>query len=262
MTEPGLTTPLQPVRRERGIGPIAVALLLVAILGVIVWRPWSAEGHDPAGEPGSSPPAVVGSSAPANPTTLGPGGSPDASAGSDLFAGPTTGPWSGRVTGAWSIVAFLRPDPVSRESLTLRQQQVAVFVGLQPGGADPGAICDAQGTFLHDAAADLPARAVYFLGIAFPADRDVFVAGVYRVGQLALGARPVELGRIPGDSPRSAIDATPTAAPTPTAGPTVAVEPVRMFALPDGGAWPDGVYRFDVYTRDGLPGQLFACIRP
>lgn len=35
-----------------------------------------------------------------------------------------------------------------------------------------------------------------------------------------------------------------------------------MFALPGGGPWPDRVYRFEVASRTGLPGELFACIRP
>jgi hypothetical protein len=43
--------------------------------------------------------------------------------------------------------------------------------------------------------------------------------------------------------------------------PQVPTDPVRRFALRGGGPWPDGVYRFEAYTRDGLPTQLFACIR-
>jgi hypothetical protein len=261
MTEPGLTTPLQPVGRGRGLGPVAVGLMLMVILGVIVWRPWASAGLHPGGDPGS-PRAIVAGAPVADSASLGTGASPEASADSDLFAGPTSGPWSGRVTGEWSIVAFLRSDPVSRDPLNLRQQQVAVFVGARPTGTDPGAICDAPGTFLHQAAADLPTRAVYFLGIAFPADRQVFVDGVYRLGGSPLEARPVELGRIPGDETAPVSPVSPVASAGAGPSPTVEVEPVRMFALPDGAAWPDGVYRFDVYTRDGLPTQLFACIRP
>ena len=272
MTEPGLTTPLQPVRRDRGLGPVAVGLMLVALLGVIVWRPWSSASLRPGADPGVSPRAIAAGAPSADPATVGPDASPDALAGattdSDLFAGPTTGPWSGRVTGEWSIVAFLRSDPVSLDPLNLRQQQVAVFVGWSPTDPDPSVICDAPGTFLHQAAADLPTRAVHFLGIAFPPDRQVFVDGVYRLGGSSFQTRPVELGRIPGDRTAPALSA-PSAAATvdpsstgPALSPTGEVEPVRMFAMPDGGAWPDGVYRFDVYTHDGLPARLFACIRP
>jgi hypothetical protein len=277
MTRPGSTTPLQPVRPDRGLGPVAVGLIVVAILGVIVWQPWSGETIGPGDDPGTSPRAVVGSPTPdrlapvgagrssLRPATLGPTVSPDPAPDSDLFAGPTTGPWSGRVAGEWSIVAFLRPDPVSRDPLDLRQAQVAVFVGLRPTGPEPGAICEAKGTSRRPAAANLPTRSVFVLGIAFPADRQVFVDGVYRLGGSPLGARPVELGRVPGDgTPRAApaASAAATGGTGPAPSPNAEAEPVRMFALPDGGAWPDGVYRFDVYTRDGLPGQLFACIRP
>ena len=46
------------------------------------------------------------------------------------------------------------------------------------------------------------------------------------------------------------------------AGGGTGAEPVRTSALPGGGPWPDGVYRFDVSTHEGLPTSLFACIRP
>lgn len=259
MSEPGLTTPLQPVRRERGLGPVAVGLALAVVLGVIVWRPWSTASRQPDGRDGGSSSVLIGGPASHEPATPRPNASFDPLASSELFAGPTTGPWSGRVAGEWSIVAFLRTDPgFSRESLTLRQQPVAVFVGPPPPHTDPNFFCDAAGAFSRQTAADLPTRAVHFLGIAFPPDRQVYVDGVYRLGGTSLGARPVELGRISGDPV-----ATPNpAASVPAPSPNRADEPVRMFALPDGGAWPDGVYRFDVFTRDGLPGQMFACIRP
>lgn len=259
MSEPGLTTPLQPVRRDRGLGPIAVGAVLVVIIGVIVWRPWSAANRGPDGaDAGASQQVLVGGSPSADPTTLGTNAASDAFAGSDLFAGPTQGPWSGLVTGEWSIVAFVRPYPLSRDPLDLRQQPVAVFVGPPAPHTEPRLFCDASGTFNHQDAADLPTRAVYFLGIAFPADRQVYVDGVYRQGGGSLGARPVDIGRIPGGP---AATSSP-AARRPALTPNREDEPVRMFALPNGGAWPDGIYRFDIYTRDGLPGQMFACIRP
>ena len=176
---------------------------------------------------------------------------------SDLMAVLTVGPWSRRVAGEWSIVAFLQPDR-SRDPLYLRQERVAVFIGAvrEPAGG-PDAICDAAGTSSRQAAVVLPTREVRFLGIAYPADRTVYVDRVVRVGaDGSLGALPVELGRIPGVG----ADVGPRRRPRPGGG--SGVDPVRMFGLPGGGPWPDGVYRFDVFTRDGPPAQLYACIRP
>ena len=263
MSDPGLTTPVQPVRRGGAPGTLAVGVTILAVVGLLAWHPWTAPGPGQADLVSPLPLRVV----PAGPV------GPEASADPDLFGGPTTGPWSGRVTGEWSIVAFLRPDPLSREPLNLRQQQVAVFVGPKDLGARPEAICDQDGTFLHRAAADLPAGGVRFLGIAFPSDRRVYVDRVARIGG-ELRALPVELGRVPGvgadltPQPAASASAAASAAPR-TTGPGSpapdgpgAPEPVRTFALAGGGPWPDGVYRFEVFTADGLPVELFACIRP
>ena len=100
MGDPGLTTPVQPVRRPGGPGTLAVGLVILGVLGLLAWHPWAGTRAHP--DPASPLPAPV---VPAGPI------GPDASADPDLFGGPTTGPWSGRVTGEWSIVAFLRADP-------------------------------------------------------------------------------------------------------------------------------------------------------
>ncbi len=250
---------------------MAVGLAALVVVGLLAWHPWG----------GPAAPDASASALPALVIPPGPIG-PDASTDPDLFGGPTTGPWSGRVTGEWSIVAFLRADPVSRDPLNLRQQQVAVLYGQPDTVGLTDAICDQEGTFLHRAAADLPTREVRYLGIAFPPEESVAVRRIARLGQ-AVAALPVELGRIPGVG--ASLAELPIASPPgPQAGTTVdegaatgdggsagggaaagvgtGGEPVRMFALPGGGPWPDGVYRFDVSTHEGLPTALFACIRP
>lgn len=256
MAEPGSTTPIQPVRGGGGRGAAGVAVVLLAVVGLLVWQPWSG-GAGPAPtprQPATGTSAVAGSGSIATPA--------DAALGSsDLLAVPTVGPWSGRVAAEWSILAFLRADPVSRDPLELDQQLVAVFIGpvREPVGG-PDAVCDATGTTLHpSAAAVLPTREVRFLGIAFPADRDVDVERVVRVGaDRSLGAQPVAIGRIPGEGADLGYGASASPLPSGESGD----DSVRMFGLPGGGPWPDGVYRFDVFTRDGPPAQLYACIRP
>jgi hypothetical protein len=138
-----------------------------------------------------------------------------------------------------------------------------VFIGAvrEPAGG-PDAICDAAGTSTRQAPVVLPSGEVRYLGIAYPPDRTIYVDRVVRVGaDTSLGALPVELGRIPGTGADVAV---PSAGPSggSVTGSGSGVDPVRMFELPGGGPWPDGVYRFDVFTRDGPPAQLYACIRP
>jgi hypothetical protein len=305
MGDPGLTTPVQPVRRPGGSGTLVVGLAILGVVGLLAWHPWTGAGQRPEEIPSPLPVAAV----PAGPI------GPDASRDPDLFGGPTAGTWSGRVTGEWSIVAFLRSDPVSRDPLNLRQQQVAVLYGQPEAVGLSDAICDQEGTFLHRAAADLPTGEVRYLGIAFPPEESVAVRRIARLGE-EVPALPIELGRIPGVG--ASLPAPPIASPpgpqagttfdeeaaldaggmlavggtVPAAGGMLAVggtvpadgalpgggsagggdgsaagggtppEPVRMFALAGGGPWPDGVYRFDVSTHEGLPTALFACIRP
>ena len=227
-----MTTPLQPLRRGSGRGSLLVGLVFLLLVGALAWHPWSHPGRDRAdasvamasrsGAVGSSPEPS------ASPSVSAP--DPDA----DPFRGPIIGPGPDRISARWSIVAFIRADPVSRDPLTMSQQQVAVFVGTHPLPSDPQAICDQAGTVLRPGAVSLRSGEVSFLGIAFPTDRGVEVASVDRLGQ-TLDVLPVELG--------------------PTVG-------ARMFGLAGGGTWPDGVYRFRVVSRFGLPGDLYACIRP
>ncbi len=277
MGDPGLTTPVQRVRRSGGRGPAALGLAAVLAVGLLAWHPWTSGSVRDHGPASPSPIVAVGSDQPALAAPS------DSAALADLdpalFGGPIVGPWTGRVTGVWSIVAFLRSDPVSREPVSLRQQKVAVFVGPHDLGNQPNLICDLEATFLRRAAADLPTREVRYLGIAFPADMTVYVDRVSLVGG-EIDALPVELGRISGDLPLLApVVPTPGTVPTPVTvpipriiptssprpraqpHPQVPIDPVRMFALRGGGPWPDGVYRIEAYTRDGLPTQLFACIR-
>jgi hypothetical protein len=146
-----------------------------------------------------------------------------------------------------------------------------VFLGpVHPPISRAPEYCDEVGPTGERAAAELPTREVRFLGIAFPADQTVDVDGVVRLGQ-AVGAIPVELGRIPGvgagEAPSASASASAPGHPTsdgglpgPSGSPSG--DPVRMFGLPGGGPWPDGLYRFDVVTGDGAPAQLYACIRP
>jgi hypothetical protein len=72
----------------------------------------------------------------------------------------------------------------------------------------------------------------------------------------------VALGRIPGEGADLGYGASASASASPAPGGAASDDSVRMFELPGGGSWPDGVYRFDVFTRDGPPAQLYACIRP
>jgi len=256
MADPGGTTPIQPVQRAGVRGPLAIGLAAVIVIGLLAWHPWMSganRGPDVANQPGpggaSSSPGLA-SNDPARPVAtdnLDPA----------RFGGSTIGPWTGELTADWSVVAFVRMDLTSRDPVALRQQLVAVFVGPHDLGDRPAAICHQQGTRLRPAAANLPTREVSYLGIAFPADRTVYVDGVSLVGGL-LGALPIELGRIAGDPllPVKVPDASPEAGSLPPPG----ADPVRMFVLPGGGPWPDGVYLFEAYTRDGLPIELFACI--
>ena len=165
----------------------------------------------------------------------------------------------------WSIVAFLRADPVSPDPLDLRQEEVTLFLGpVHPPISRAPEYCDTVGPTRERSAAELPTREVRFLGIAFPTDQSVVVDGVRRLGE-AFGAIPVELGRIPSVGAGEAGSTTPSPRPDRgSAGPSgsPAPAPVRLFGFPGGGPWPDGLYRFDVVTGDGGPAQLYACIRP
>jgi hypothetical protein len=250
MSDPGLTTPVQPVRAagSRGRGVVAAGLVLVVVVGLLAWHPW-------VGPPGA-PPIGVASVAPS-----GGGGLLDRG----LPGGPLTGTWTGRVAAKWSIVAFLRADPVSGEPLDLRQEEVTLFLGpVHPPISRAPEYCDTVGPTGERSAAELPTREVRFLGIAFPTDQSVVVDGVRRLGE-AFGAIPVELGRNPSVGAGEAGSATPSSrSDRGSAGPSgsPAPDPVRMFGFPGGGPWPDGLYRFDVVTGDGGPAQLYACIRP
>jgi len=268
MGDPGLTTPVQRVRRSGGRGPIALGLALVVAVGLLTWHPWTTGSVRDQGAADPSPSRVVANASEGS--GLAAPGASDSPTLADLdpalFGGPIVGPWTGRVRGEWSIVAFLRLDPVSRDPVDLNQQQVAVFIGPHDLGDRPKTICDEQGTFLHPAAADLPTREVRYLGIAFPSDMTVYVDRVSLVdGQIdPLPLSPVT-APTPGTLPSASADpgSSPGSSPVSRAQlyPQVPTDPVRMFALRGGGPWPDGVYRFEAYTRDGLPTQLFACIR-
>lgn len=176
-----------------------------------------------------------------------------------------TGPWSGTVAAKWSIVAFLRAHPISRDPLDMQQQEVTVFLGpVHPPISRAPEYCDTVGPTRELSAAELPTGEVLFLGIAYPAVRTVSVDGVVRLGE-DIGAIPVELGWIPSVGADDAGSATTSpgsdiASPDPSGTPTG--DPIRMFGFPGGGPWPDGLYRFDVVTPDGPPAQLYACIRP
>ncbi len=230
MAEPGLTTPVQPVRpgAGRGRGVVAVGLALIGLVTLLAWHPWTSGATPSSRNPPVSTPAIgVASTAPsAVPSDVG--------LPSDLLGGPTTGPWSGRVAGIWSIVAFLRADPVSRDPLDLRQLPVTVFTGpVHPPVSRAPEYCDTVGPTRDRSAAELPTREVRFLGIAFPADRTVGVEGVVRLGK-DVGAIPVELGRIPGagigDVASPSASSAGGGSPSPSGSPSA--DPVRMFALP------------------------------
>jgi hypothetical protein len=235
--------------------------MVVGLVAILAWHPWASPSAVPSSAlPASTPAIGLSSAAPFEIPAE--GGLP-----TDLLGGPMVGPWSGRVAAQWSIVAFLRADPVSRDPLDLRQQQVMVFLGpVHPPISRAPEYCDEVGPTGERAAAELPTREVRFLGIAFPGDRTVDVDGVVRLGQ-AVGAIPVELGRIPSvgvDGVPSASASRPPVSDVGSPGPSGSPpgDPVRMFGLPGGGPWPDGLYRFDVVTGDGAPAQLYACIRP
>ena len=150
MTEPGSTTPVQPVRSGGGTGRGRArdrppGGRRPARLAAVVWRDDDARAPDGGGLRRS--PRARRSATPTDAAPL----------PSDLLAVPTVGPWSGRVAAEWSIVAFLRADPVSRDPLDLSQQPVAVFIGaVREPTSGPDAICDAVGTSTRRAAADLP----------------------------------------------------------------------------------------------------------
>jgi hypothetical protein len=227
-----VTTPVQPLRRGGGRGSVIVGLSFLVLVGMLAWHPWSGPDRDRAGASAAEAAPSVDDGSPPEPSES-PSASPP-NPDEDPSGGPIVGSWSDLISAEWSIVAFLRADPVSRDPLTISQQQVAVFVGTYPLPSDSQAICDQPGTDLRPGAAGLGSGEVSFLGIAFPLDRGVEVASVDRLGQ-TLDVSPVDMGRIPG---------------------------VRMFGLVGGGTWPDGVYRFRVVSRFGLPGDLYACIRP
>ena len=226
MSDPGLTTPVQPVRAggNRGRGVVAIGLALLAVVGLLAWHPWVGQVD--------RPPIGLASVAPSAPQS-GAGSLVDPS----LLEGPITGILSSRVAAEWSIVAFVRADPVSGDPLDLLQHEVTVFLGpVHPPISRAPEYCDTVGPTGKRSAAELPTGEVRYLGIAFPADQSVVVDGVVSLGE-AVGAIPVAFG-------------SPTD------------DPVRMFGFPGGGPWPDGLFRFDVVTPDGPPAQLYACIRP
>ena len=171
MSDPGLTTPVQPVRAagSRGRGIVAAGLVLVLVVGLLAWHPWVG--------PPEAPPIGVASVAPSSD-----GGLLDRGP----LGGPLTGTWTGRVAAKWSIVAFLRadpvsPDPVSPDPLDLRQEEVTVFLGpVHPPISRAPEYCDTVGPTGERSAAELPTREVRFLGIAFPTDQAVVVDGVRR----------------------------------------------------------------------------------
>ena len=77
-----------------------------------------------------------------------------------------------------------------------------------------------------------------------------------------VSAGPVDLGLVGGPS-GSLPPVRPRASGAPGSpdGASTVPDPVLLFALPGGIRWPDGTYRFEIASRDGLPGALYACIR-
>lgn len=269
MTEPGATTPLQPVGRGSGRRPVLAGAALLALLGLLVWQPWA--GPDPAGRRAAGPSASAVSGLPAGsldasggtdpPAATGPSPTPDGLPGPT--PAPTTGQWTGRIPGRWSIVAFLREDLLSHDPLAFVQQPVAVWplAGIgTAAGAQPGS-CDERPSPGLAGGAILPAGGVRLLGIAFPDGRAVTVTRIVGLPD-DMSADPFDLGTI-GADPASLPPVRPRASVAPGSpdGAVAGRDPVRLFALPGGVRWPDGTYRFEIATRDGLPGALYACIR-
>jgi len=260
MADPGLSTPVQPVRGDGTGRALAAGVVIVLLVGLLAWHPWV--GPTAIRDAGTTHGRVPASgSTPAGASALPPGVGGTTGDASRL-AVPTTGPWSGRVAAEWSVVAFLRADPVSRDPLDLDQQPVAPFAAPAAPVAAPDAVCDAGGAV--PAAADLPTREVRYLGIAYPAATDVTVERVVR-DDAPVDVLPIALGRISGPPaiPAATAATAATAPPDGTAdsNPPPAPDPVRIFALPGGGPWPDGIYRFDVAAGGNPPLELFACIR-
>ena len=260
---PGLVTPLQSIGPESGRRAVLATVALATLLGVLAWQPWAGAQERPAA---AAVAVAEGSPAAATPAPTKPAATP----------GPTTGPWSGRIAPTWSIVAFLRAEPVSRDPLVLVQEPVAVWPvpGVGTSAAGGPADCAARPVPGRDGGADLPGDEVRLLGVAFPAGRDAVVTRIVGLPD-DLRAVPVDLGAVPGvgallpapaTDPSTGVGSTgpgvAAGGPVATGSPaTTGADPVRLYGLAGGVRWPNGVYRFELATRTGLPGILIACIR-
>ncbi len=256
--------PLTPLGTGGSRRPVGLIIVLVALLAMLVWQPWSG-GPQSAGAPSpGSTAAVAGRPAAPPPTAPGVGRSAGPSGGAGSSG---TADYLSLVDNEWTVVALLSPTragpaeepalphptppPGTGTPLLVLQQGVNFSTQPieQPG--HPNLPCTAKAVPRLRLAVPLPAARVLYLGVTYPGmDPAVTVAVA------DLDGANVQLSRVRSlvvSLSGQPIDASYR---LPNAGPGA----VAMFALPRGTALPDGSYRFEL----DLPGvgqrYLYACV--
>jgi len=265
--EAGLAPPLHRLPSRSGRTPIALAVVIAASLGVLVWAPWGRT--TPAGSTASAAPVALsgqtsGASSPpgvaAAPSTL-PSGPP--------VAGAAIARYSSLVDNEWTVVALLTLDaaPPSEEPAiqhvavpppspdgpfqVLQQGLTAVMSPVERSG-HPDAPCVAPAGSRDRTAVHLPAGRVVYLGVTFPGmnPRAAIAASVLgRPGITIVRVSPivVALAGMPAER-RYTV-------PSSGSGGTI------LFGLAPPNLLPSEAYRFTI-TAPGLEGPtyLYACI--
>jgi hypothetical protein len=252
-------------RRRPGI----VALVVVAVLVVLAWRPWASDQVAVGPSPGSPAPAIAGFEGLAVPTPA--TGGPDGPAPSPAIPAIDSPPasYTAIIEDQWTVVALVSPyTPVSSEEPATQHNRepawstIGPFLMLQQGlipvdepieqAADPGALCQPTGVARDRNAVPLPAGRVAYVGITVPKTltRAPVTAAILGgpPGTIALAAAPtVQLAGMDGGR-RYVI---------PSSGPGGAI----LFGPTTPGPLPAGVYRFEV-AGDASVGTsyLYACV--
>jgi len=275
----GTTVPERPPRSERREvasvelhrlaprreAPIAVAVTIVSVLGLLVWAPW---GRDTESRGEASPTvSVLGGNASATPSSgvavRGASAAPSLRA---VVAG--TLPYRSITDNEWTIVALLTPDaapsteePANPHAAVPAPSAAGPFVVLQqgasvardpierPGRVDAG--CQAPGG-TDGQAVRLPAGRVVYVGVTFPG-----MDPRARVDAVILGRPSVELTRarvVDVELSGMAPDWTYT---VPSSGPGGTI----LFTMTPTTRLPSAPYRFDLSIpgTDG-PRFLYACV--
>lgn len=258
------------LRGGGGRGAAVTGLAIAAVLGLLIWQPWT-------------PPSDV-ALAPEAP-------SPTPARAADLLA-PATGPEAtgvpakaqipGVITSGlafytsitdneWTVVALLaQAAPTSTEEpatqhgdgapwsqagplLVLQQGLAAVDSPIERAG-DPAAPCVPRGVPRDRIAVPLPAGRVAYLGVTIP--RNVPRP---EVTATLLGGPPGTLLRVTSPAVELAGVSTGGRVVIPSSGPGGAI----LFAPETAGLVPPGAYRFEVASPGAMGDRyLYACVAP